>query len=307
MVLNAAYGLAERPTGTTLAADAQGIWLRRRHLLVFVRLWRLRWSAVHSLEVRHFWYGRALRVGLTQAALAVEPELPKWFDVSLGPQTRWRGVPVNTPAELRDELRQLSSGDKEPPPADRVRVSIGPVVAEPPPVVQPGQSVVFSASSAGVLTMVWAMCALPASLLITSIGGYQTLTAPTQLRDGPPLLFCGLVLLATSVLVLLRRKKYLRTGPVFAADRRGVWYQTNKPDLQYVPWDRISWFAMETSRGSCYLVFGSPDGPLPGAFRMTGWIRVQATYSFWGVANTMPVRAALPLLYELSGGRVQIR
>lgn len=220
---------------------------------------------------------------------------------AVGKQPKNQDIPTNLPVTL------TRGSDKNPPPVDWVRAPTGRIVADPPPVVQPGQSVVFAAGSAGVLAFVWAIFVFTASLLITSLGGYRTLTASTQLGDGLPLLLCGLILVSASAGVLLRRRRYLRTGPVFAADRCGVWYQTKKPDLQYVSWDRIAWFAMETSRGSCYLVFGSADGRLPGAFRMTGWIRVQATYSFWGVANTRPVRDALPVLYALSGGRVQIR
>lgn len=210
---------------------------------------------------------------------------------------------MNRPADLRDALRQLSGiRDK----TSKRPQDGAPVVPGPPAVAVLGQSVVFRSHGGGAVAIVLAIMSLPIGLECLFFGVRDLLTG-TAVVGWLLLLVAGLAALSISVATFTKRKQLLGVGSAFAADRRGVWYRTGKSELQYLPWSRIAWFTTETSGRYCYLLFGSANRPLPGAYRTTGWIRVQATASPWGIADTMPVRAALPVLYALSGGRVHIR
>jgi hypothetical protein len=307
-IANVAYLVARyagRQSEPTLAAGAEGIWWRQRRWPLGGEVRRLPWSAVAGSTARYTWYGRPqLRFALSSVATDSDPTLPRVITVPLG-NCRQQGVPVPS-AEVLPLLRRLSGHQPLAQPADRPAVpAIDPTLPGPGPGPGPGPIVIRS-STGNVLGLALGVLAIPVgviSLLITAVD----FNATRDLRTNGPLALTSVIFIVVGILGLVRRRRVLGDrGRIFVADRRGVWYMTNRPLLQFAPWSAIGWIGEQRDGNALSLLVGSAEGPLPGMSR-AGQVRVPVVSSYFGVSSTTNLQRLLRDLYELSGHRVEVR
>ncbi|WP_163508650.1 hypothetical protein [Fodinicola acaciae] len=146
----------------------------------------------------------------------------------------------------------------------------------------------------------------PQSIALATVGGVLVLAlvAFTLGDSSRPWIFlvCAAVAVVfVGVMVFRASRTKADPVPVFAADRRGVWYRTSGPELEHAPWHAIGSI---TAYGR-YLILNPAAGRLPGS-GMSGQVTVAVWNVTWGGVPNPSMRSVRYALRYLAGDRVEM-